>query len=155
MPTITTNVVSITPPKPPTEGKKQGPYRVKLGDGKEYSTFKAELVATLQPGMLIEADVSEKPDGEYTNYYLNGWDLVTAPEGSTPATAPSADWDAKDRTIAMESAYHSAAILFTGAWAGDTTETLKQFSLTARAIYRDVQRARAGHDFTPKAEVQE
>lgn len=133
------------------------PFKVKLSDGNEYASFDDALPKNFQIGQQIEADVESKPtvkNGKtYTNHYINSWkELAPSPAGTEASTtAPPTDWDAKDRTIAMESAYASSARLFAGAWAaGDIDETLKKFALTARAIYRDVQKARAGESFEPK-----
>ncbi len=151
MATITQNVVSITPPAPPAAGKKAGPYKVRLGDGIDYDTFDQKLLADLKPGMCIEAEVSEKQNGQYLNHYLGSWTLsmAKAPEGAAPPAPAAPDWDAKDRRIAMESAYHSAAIIFTGAWtqAADDegwTEFKKRFNGLAVAIYQGVQKAGRG-----------
>lgn len=133
----------------------------------------------LKAGLSIKAEcsVSEtpstRPGGKpFTNYYIDAWmeDRDLPPtveefskanllEGHSPSdTGGTADvdnpWPGKDRAIAMESAYHTAAVFFASrlAFIGMNEQaipteypyTTDHLHTLAAEIYANVERARAG-----------
>ena len=140
-----TRVMAITPP----EGSK--PCKVKL-DGKEYATFDESVYQNLTVGMEIDATVSARTNSKngrnYTNLYLDSWVPVSAPEppgasNGHPSVPPEV-WEAKDRRIAMESAYSTAARYYAHR-PGEPSDLAR----LARALYRDIQLAGQGQPFPP------
>jgi hypothetical protein len=139
-----------------TQADGNRPYRVKMSDGKEYSTFKDEVVANLTAGLKIEADVSEKPNGRYTNYYLNAWNFTTAPEPESNAKEATAVEDAqasKERAIAMQSCISSAAHFWGQRITEDLNYDLQAVKTLATEFYAMVQSARAGSTVDRLSEV--
>lgn len=126
----------------PKDGKI--PFRITLShDGNVYTTQRAEVVSGLKIGLLIDADVeSGRNDKGYDYHYFNGWKLAT-PEQQ--AEAPPDMSEARDRRIAMESAYGSATTFYAG-----RDIPPKELAAVARAIFRDIIAAGAGESFEPK-----
>lgn len=151
MPEITATVTKIEA----LESKKGVDYWKIHLKGKAYTAFDPDVVEGLHEGLLIRADVGEKKDGKYTNYYFNSYEIVGAAldpppapngKGDTPATT---DWEVKDRRIAMEAAYGSASRFMLAAATAGNQEAVTAKNLTAlgRAIYKDVLAAGRGATF--------
>lgn len=142
--------------KPPVG---RGPYKVTLSDGKEYASFDSAVYSGLAVGMWIEAGTSMKPSEKngrvFDNFYLDSWQPAEPPTGASTAgttppvppkpsdTIPAEVWEAKDRSIAMESALASAA-QFMQAVAVANPEQVKtaNWIASAREAYKLVQKAR-------------
>ena len=76
--------------------------------------------------------------------------VVSAPVGHENGVGlPAVDWDAKDRATYMESAYASAAQYMGALAAAGQGGEISAANLLrlARAIYHDIQKARAGETF--------
>ena len=149
MPTATGKVTGIVGP----EGKL--PWKVTIG-GKEYATFDDDVVAGLERGMVIEAEVASKKNGKFTNWYLNSWAEIDGQSPEEPRaeradpkdSVPIEVWEAKDRAIAMEAAFKaSAEYMKAVASVHPEAVTVKNFRLAARAVYQDIQSARGGIRF--------
>ena len=136
-------------------------WKVKV-KGVEYTTFDYENIDGLEVGMSVQADVAEKKDGKFTNRYWNSWEATGEPaEGPAThsngkaATAPptTGEWEAKDRRIAMEAAYGSAARFMNAlAYAAKPADvTALNFRALARTIYHDVIAAGKGSEFKAPA----
>lgn len=149
MPTITGKVTEIER----LDSKAGAPYWKVHIKGKEYVTSREETIGDLHAGAMITAEVVEEKKGNYTNRYFNSWEYVTGlkqdasasqREVMPTATVIPETWEAKDRRIAMESAYSSAARFYRGLGAEP-----KALAALARAIYRDIQLAGKGVPFPP------
>jgi len=99
-------------------------YAAKVDGIKEGATYKA--------GYSIQ---SKTRDGKtYVNNYLESLEPV---EGASVASAPpKTDWEAKDRRIAMEAAYHAASRYYQGREGGSA-----DLQMLARGIYADIMQA--------------
>lgn len=63
-------------------------YEIRFSDGNTYSTWKAALGAAAKGAVNtpVAADVSVKPNGQYTNYYWNGFKPVVGGAGTSTPT---------------------------------------------------------------------
>jgi hypothetical protein len=90
------------------------PWKVKLAEQKEYyATFDGEVLGRMEDGMSVKLEVSSQQKGQYTNWYLTDWEELNSPDAPTPTatddTVSDDVWLAKDRRIAMQSAYKASA----------------------------------------------
>ena len=70
----------------------RGPWTLSIfsaGDGREYTTLKGDLASKVKAndGAVFVIDYSERKNGDFTNYNLDGAEV--APEGTKPVTAPA------------------------------------------------------------------
>lgn len=131
-------------------------YKYTFQDGKSASTFDPDIIKMVVIGQPY--DWTLEPKGKYVNILEvkpappNGKPETVAPEQPVAyqenGTEVSQDiWEAKDRRIAMESAYGSAARFLSGpTGVGSDKETLVNL---ARLIYSDIQRAGKGETLGP------
>lgn len=146
------------------------------GQKQKVSTKDLKRWGDLKVGLYIKADCSrnERPNprggNPFVNYYINSWmedgdavpagsiNIIEGPDGEPvgiPAFTPKDDpWPGKDRAIAMESAYHSAALFFqhrltfpVDEMGGARTEypyTTDHLHTLAMEMYTAIEKARAG-----------
>ena len=151
------------------EQNEAGWWKIKVG-GKTLDTKIDEIVGGMEAGMNIAAECKVSKNGKYTNYQLQEWHEVdgAAPAAPRPAkpgsnAAPadsSADdpWEAKDRRIAMESAYSTAARYMQAlATAGNIPDNalFEDFQSVAQSIYADVLKAGRGEPFDAQKAARE
>lgn len=143
------------------------------GQRRKMSTKNMKAWGDLRTGLYIKADCleNERPNprggAPFKNYYINGWGEAGDPapynegaaaiaaehaEQSRADSGPAADnpWPGKDRAIAMESAYSTAARLIAGTahLIPDGITPAELLRVTAHMVYADIELAREGHDFT-------
>ena len=139
------------------------------GQKQKVSTKDLKRWGDLKVGLYIKADCSmnERPNprggNPFVNYYINSWtedsdvrevSIIEGPEGepvAIPTFTPKDDpWPGKDRAIAFESAYHSAALFFQNRleFAGEDGKlypyTTDHLHTLAAEMYAAIERARAG-----------
>jgi hypothetical protein len=114
-------------------------YRVKLA-GKWYGLWEGEPP---DEGESITAEWSTSKDGKYLN--IQGWSPAgkAAPETKPTSISPDA-FEAKDRRIAMESAYSSAARVLAAMLVKGLDVGSHELHLLARQVFENVQAAGAG-----------
>ena len=116
------------------------------------STKYADKCDGLKVGSAYEVTYTTTTNGQFVNHLLSK--IAPAPEKAQPMEAseqpiPPDVWEAKDRRMAMESAYKSASAVFSASFpsAGNGEAILAQFQTWARAIYRDIIAAGQGETF--------
>lgn len=124
-----------------TEGAKNGrPWRkwtFTFTDATKAGTFDETAAAVAPVGSTRDFELEQ--EGQYTNIKS----VKEAPkEAVETAQGGKPDWEAKDRRIAMESAYASAARFYQHREGGP-----KDVARLARAMYRDIQTAGENGEF--------
>ena len=146
--------LQVTAFKPPTGN---GPFKVTLSDGNEYRSFDADVYGGIAVGQWGEAASTTKSrvynNKTYQDLMLTSWKPEAAPAGSvdaptpTNSTVPPEVWEAKDRTLAMQSALSSAAQYMQAlAVAKPELINVQNWIAAGREAYKLVQRARLGLD---------
>ena len=134
-----------------------GWHKFKIGDF-TLDTKIGKVVDGLDAGMVVEAEYTETTNtGDngriFTNRRLVSWKLADAPveadADKEPLPVDKPNWDARDRAIAMESAYSSAAQYMQALAAVGQADSVTgaNFIRLAHVIYNDVQSAKANKDF--------
>ena len=148
MPTITGTVEKIE--------NANGWYNIFLA-GKKYSTKSKKVVGDLTSGDSITAEFAEtqntKDDKTYTNYYLTSWapaiPVSTPPREAQRGNVPPDVFEARDRRIAMEASYGSAARFMQALAAAGHADAVNgaNYVTLARTTYADVLKAGRGDPF--------
>lgn len=127
-------------------------------NGIKYSTKFPDKIAGFMVGQEVAvhyATRSNTKDGRtYANHYLDHLEAVAGSVASPGAIAadgpiPPDVWEAKDRRIAMEAAYGSAARFYANRIDVPYTDLMA----LARLIYADVLTAGRGEDFVTTEEL--
>ena len=110
------------------------------------STKYADKCDGLKVGKAYEVTYTTTTNGTFVNHFLSK--IAPAPEKAAPMEAseqpiPPDVWEAKDRRIAMEAAYHAASRFY----GGRTDLTFSALEESARKIYRDIIAAGQGYTF--------
>ena len=121
------------------------------------STKYADKCDGLKVGSAYEVTYTTTQNGQYVNHFLSK--IAPAPEKSMPPAPMEASeqpipmppsqaevFEARDRRIAMEAAYHAASRVLQGSLIPDPG-TQATFQAWARAIYRDIIAAGQGDTF--------